>query len=161
MTSFPANIPCLDPSGTNWAAFSTCFHETMQVMGKWGYFDGTEACPIPKKPDAPTDTERNIIERWAHEDVVACFLLSQRLPNMTALHLFTFPTVKACWDQLVEEHTAKSVYVQNDLEAAFFEMTCPKGGNVWAFLMDLRYKREELVAAGVRIIDKEYECTIL
>ena len=61
----------------------------------------------------------------------------------------------------MEEHTAKSVYAQNDLEAAFFEMTCPKGGNVRAFLTDLRYKREELVATGVRIMDKEYERTIL
>ena len=33
MTPFPANVPCLDPSGTNWATFSTHFRETMQVMG--------------------------------------------------------------------------------------------------------------------------------
>jgi hypothetical protein len=133
----------------------------MQVMSQWGYFDGTKACPMPKKADAPMDAEHDIIERWAHEDVVACYLLSQCLPNMTTLHLFNYPTVKACWDRLVEEHTAKSVYMQNNLEAAFFEMTCPKGGNIWAFLMDLHYKHEELVAAGVHITDKEYECTIL
>ena len=62
MNSLPANIPYLDPSGTNWAMFSACFHETMQVMGRWGYFDGTKACPMPKKADAPTDTEHNAIE---------------------------------------------------------------------------------------------------
>ncbi len=62
---------------------------------------------------------------------------------------------------MVEEHTAKSVYVQNNLEAEFFEMTWPKGGNIWAFLIDLRYKHEELAAAGVRITDKEFQCTLL
>ncbi len=96
MNSLPANILYLDPSGTNWAAFSTRFRETMQVMGRWGYFDGTKACPMPKHANAPTDMERNAIESWAHEDVVACYLLSQRLPDMTVLHLFTYPTAKAC-----------------------------------------------------------------
>ncbi len=57
----------------------------------------------------------------------------------------------------MEEHTAKSVYAQNDLEAAFFEIMCPKGGNVRAFLTDLHYKREALAAAGVCITDKEYQ----
>jgi hypothetical protein len=80
---------------------------------------------------------------------------------MTMLHLFTYLTVKACWDQLMEEHTAKSVYMQNDLEAAFFEMMCPEGGNIWTFLIDLSYKHKELVAMGVHITDKEYEYTIL
>jgi hypothetical protein len=161
MTSLPANIPYLDSSGTNWAAFSTRFQETMQVIGRWGYFDGTKACPMPKKADTPTDAERNAIESWAHEDVVACYLLSQRLPDMTTLHLFNYPTAKAHWEQLVEEHRAKSAYTQNDLEATFFEMTCPKGGNVRAFLMDLCYKCEELVAAGMRITDKEFQRTLL
>ncbi len=161
MTSLPANIPYLDPSGTNWATFSTRFRETMQVMGKWGYFDGTKACPMPKKPDAPTDVEHNTIESWAHKDVVACYLLSQHLPDLIALHLAHYQTAKVRWDRLVEEHTAKSMYAQNDLEATFFEMTCPKGGNVWAFLMDLRYRCEALAAAGVCIAEKEYEHTIL
>ena len=61
----------------------------------------------------------------------------------------------------MEEHTAKSVYAQNNLEAAFFDMTCPMGGNVLAFLTDLCYKCEELVAVGVRITEKEYQCTLL
>ena len=125
INSLPANIPYLNPSGTNWAAFSTRFRETMQVMGRWGYFDGTKACPMPKKADAPMDTEHDAIESWAYEDVVACYLLSQHLPDMTTLHLFNFLTVKLRWDWLVEEHTAKSVYMQNDLEATFFDMTCP------------------------------------
>ncbi len=133
----------------------------MQVIGQWGYFDGTKACPMPKHANAPTDMERNAIESWAHKDIVACYLLSQCLPNMTALHLFNFPTAKSHWDWLVEKHTAKSVYVQNNLEAAFFDMTCPTGGNIWAFLTDLCYKHEELAAAGMHIMDKKFQRTLL
>jgi hypothetical protein len=116
MTSFPANIPYLDPSGINWAAFSMRFREreAMQVMGQWGHFDGTKPCPVPKKADAPTDAESEAIESWAHEDVVAQYLLSQCLPDATFLCLSSYPTAKSRWDRLVEEHTAKSVYVQNN-----------------------------------------------
>ncbi len=80
----------------------------------------------------------------------------QCLPNTIMLPLSAYPTAKAHWDWLMEEHTAKSVYVQNDLKAAFFEMTCLKGGNVQAFLTDLCYKCKVLVATGVHIMEKEY-----
>ena len=92
---------------------------------------------------------------------MAQYLLSQHLPDTIALPLSAYPTVKACWDQLVEEHRAKSAYVQNNLEVVFFKMMCPKGGNVQTFLTELHYKCEELVAAGVCITEKEYECTVL
>ena len=55
----------------------------------------------------------------------------------------------------------KSVYAQNDLESTFYEMCCEKEGDVQAFLMSLQYKCEELVAAGVSITDRDYQCTIL
>ena len=97
---------------------------------------------------------------WDHGDTVARYLLSQCLPGSTTLHLSTYPTAKACWDRLVKKHTAKSVYAQNNLKAAFFEMMCPKGGNVQAFLMDLCYKCEALAATGVRITDKKYQCLL-
>ena len=61
----------------------------------------------------------------------------------------------------MEEHRAKSAYMQNDLEVTFFEMMCPKGGNVRVFLTDLRYKHKVLAAAGMRIMEKEYKRTIL
>ena len=40
-------------------------------------------------------------------------------------------------------------------------MHCTMEGNVYKSLANLGYKREELAAADVDIIDKEYECTIL
>ncbi len=64
---------------------------------------------MPKKADAPTDIGSKAIESWAHEDIVAWYLLSQCLPNTITLPLSTYPTAKARWDQLVEEHCQECV----------------------------------------------------
>ena len=55
----------------------------------------------------------------------------------------------------------QSMYVQNNLEEAFFNMACTKGEDVWVFLTALHYKCEELAAAGIQITQREYQCTIL
>jgi hypothetical protein len=59
------------------------------------------------------------------------------------------------------EFTAQSVYAQNDLEEAFFNMACTKGEDIRVFLTALHCKRKELAATGVWITHKEYQCTIL
>jgi len=73
----PANIPCLEPNGVNWAIFSMCFWEAMQATCRWGYFDGTKSRPVPKDKDNPTDTEVEAREKWDHKDLITCYLLSQ------------------------------------------------------------------------------------
>ena len=40
-------------------------------------------------------------------------------------------------------------------------MCCTKGANIWAFLTNLTYKCKELVAAGVTVTNKDYECIVL
>jgi len=55
----------------------------------------------------------------------------------------------------------QSVYAQNNLEKAFFNMACTKGENIQVFLTALRCKHKELAAAGVRITQKEYQRTVL
>jgi hypothetical protein len=60
-----------------------------------------------------------------------------------------------------KEYTAKSEYVRNDLEQAFFEMCCPKGGDICTFLMNLKTKRNKLAGIGVAIADKDYQRTVL
>ena len=81
------NIPHLKPDGTNWTVFSLRFRKAMQAMHRWEYFDGTKPRPTPKDPSAPTNAEIEALERWDHEDVVARYLLSQRLPDMTFMRL--------------------------------------------------------------------------
>jgi transposase InsO family protein len=157
----PANIPRLEPDGSNWAIFVVWFRESMQANRRWGYFDGKTARPEPTDPANVTAAEQESIAKWDYEDLVARYLLSQRLPDSTAVRMGPYPTAKARWDRVHDEFTAKSVYAQNDLESTFYDMRCPKGGDVRMFLTNLRYKREELAAAGVSISDKEYQRTVL
>jgi len=157
----PANIPRLEPNGVNWAIFSMRFREAMQATRRWGYFDGTKSRPVPKDKDNPTDAEVEAREKWDYEDLIARYLLSQRLPDTTAIRVSGYSTVKERWEKVSEEFSAKSAYAQNDLEHAFLQMRCPKGGDVRAFLTSLTYKREELAAARVTISTKDYERTVL
>jgi len=53
------------------------------------------------------------------------------------------------------------MYAQNDLEQACCQMRCPKGGDIRTFLTTLCCKKEELTAAGVHVMQKEYQRTIL
>jgi hypothetical protein len=117
--------------------------------------------PTPKNSTKPTEEEAEALERWDHEDLVASYLLAQRLPDTTALHLEQFPTAQGRWSILSREYTAKSAYAQNDLEDAFLEMRCPRGGDVRDFLTSLRHKREQLTAAGVQITNRDYRRTVL
>ena len=50
-----ANIPRLEPDGTNWTAFSMRFCQTMQATRRWGYFDGTMLRPNFKDPSEPAE----------------------------------------------------------------------------------------------------------
>ena len=157
----PANIPCLEPNSVNWAIFSMRFQEAMQATCCWGYFDGSKSRPMPKDKDNLTDAEVEAREKWDYKDLITCYLLSQRLPDTTAICVSGCNTVKEHWEEVSEEFSAKSVYAQNDLEHAFLQMRCPRGGDIWAFLTNLMYKHKELAAAGITISTKDYECTIL
>ncbi len=55
----------------------------------------------------------------------------------------------------------QSIYMQNDLEEAFFNMCYTKGEDIQSFLTGLHYKHEVLSAMGVRITQREYQHTIL
>ena len=105
--------------------------------------------------------ESKAIEKWEHEDAVASYLLSQRLPDITVMRLTSCLTAHDRWEMVTKEYQAKSAYAQADLHQSFLEMRCAKGGDVREFLGNLCYKREELAASGVDITDKEYERTIL
>jgi hypothetical protein len=136
----PANIPWLDPNGTNWAIFKTCFQEAMKVTCQWDHFTGAKPCPKPKVTDKPTDAKREAIEKWEHEDAVASYLLSQRLLDITVICLTNCLTAHDQWEMVTKEYQAKSAYAQADLHQSFLEMCCAKGGDVWEFLGNLCYK---------------------
>jgi hypothetical protein len=93
--NLPATIPQLAPDGSNWAIFLTRLRQAMWANRRWGYFEGTKLRPIPKNSAKPTEEEAEAVERWDHEDLVAAFLLAQRLLDATAMHLEQFPTAQA------------------------------------------------------------------
>lgn len=157
----PSSIPRLEADGSNWAIFTMCFEEAMLATQRWSHFDGTSTCPSPKDPNKVTETEQKEIDAWHHEDNTAHYLLSQRLPHSIIMRLHTHKTAKARWTHLTTEFTAQSIYAQNNLEEAFFEMRCTKGTDVCTFLASLQCKREELIAAGVTISQREYQRTLL
>ena len=106
----PANIPRLEPNGSNWAIFLMRFRQAMQATRRWGYFDGTTPCPVPKRNNKMMDNEKEDIAKWEHKDLITCYLLSQCLPDTTALRLGNIATVKECWMKVSTEFTAKSAY---------------------------------------------------
>jgi hypothetical protein len=127
----------------------------MQAACHWPFFEGTISMPTVKDPSKISKAEKKEIEAWEHNDLAACYLLLQCLPDSVTVRLQAYNTAKQRWDHLVLEFTAQSIYIQNDLEQAFFDMWCPKGGDVHIFLTALHYKKEELAAAGVRVTQKE------
>src|SRR6266851_5443417 len=133
----------------------------MQVAWRWPYFEGTIPCPSPKDPVKVPDDERKALNDWKFKDLAVRYLLSQRLPDSIAIQVHSLTTAKARWDRLVFEFTAQSIYAQNDLEEAFFNMCCAKGEDIQTFLTALRCKHEELAAVGVQITQREYQHTIL
>jgi hypothetical protein len=125
-----SNIPCLEADGSNWAIFIMRFCEAMQAIWRWPYFEGTIPCPSPKDLAKVPDDKRKALDDWKFEDLATQYLLSQQLPNFIAIWLHSLTTVKAQWDRLIFKFTTQSIYTQNNLEEAFFNMCCAKGEDI-------------------------------
>src|SRR6266702_2413643 len=157
----PTSIPCLEPNGSNGAIFSMRFQEAMEANQKWGQFAGTTPCPVPANATTPTDAEAKAVADWRQDEIVAKYLLSQRLPDSTAFRLKSLTSAKERWTKVKTEFSVKSQYAEADLLTAFSEMHCPRGGDVRTFLGQMRVKREELAARGVTMTEKEYRSAII
>ncbi len=101
------------------------------------------------------------MEKWVYDDQVVQYLLLQRLPDSTVVCMGPYTTTALRWEWVTDEFTAKSIYAQNDLETAFYNMRCPRGGDVRVFLRSVQFKREELAAARVYITNKDYQWMVL
>jgi len=75
----------------------------MQATNRWGYFDGTNMCPVPKDNAHPTTAERQTIKEWEHGNGPARGLLSTRLADKTLLCICRHKTAKARWDALIKK----------------------------------------------------------
>src|SRR6267142_34399 len=122
----PLNVPHLLPDGANWPIFSTHFHKVMQATHQWGHFDGTTPHPVLK--DArPMVEEEEEMEAWDHEDIVARYLLSQRLLDSTLLRLSACPTARARWEHLAAKYPIKESQWEQERKQEDKELTKCKG----------------------------------
>jgi hypothetical protein len=112
-------------------------------------------------PDNPTTMEMEEALQWDHEDTIASYLLSERLPSNINLDIEYLQTAKEQWDIISRTFTAKSDYAKTSLCRAFMDMKCPKGGDTQEFFTTLRTKRYELRAINIDINDTDYKHTIL
>ena len=138
------SVPRLDPTGSNWAIFAMRFQEAMEANQKWSHFTGTPGRPTPADSSKPTDEEKKAIAEWDQDEVVSRYLLSQRLPDSTAVRLRSLKTAKERWEKVKAEFSVKSQYAEADMLASFSEMRCPQGGNVRSFLGSMQVKREDV-----------------
>jgi len=100
------------------------------------------------------------LEMLAVENM-AKHLLTQRIPDSTALRVRSVDVVEAMWNEIVREYTEKEAYTQTNLRMKFLGSQCPVDGDVHQFLNDLCTKRDELAAVSVQIEEKDYRSTII
>ena len=141
--------------------FALRFPKAMIAAGRWGHFDSSNPCPVPKDPCHPTDEETQAIWRWTHKDQIADYLLDQRIPKKIALDIMGFNTTKERWDYIKKHFSAKSEHTKADLYQAFIDMKCPRNSEVREFLNEMSTKHHKLEAIGVTISDIDYRRTIL
>ena len=116
------------------------------------YFISATTCPAPKDLDNPMSAETQEGLKWDCEDAIASYLLSKCLPNDINLDIEQLPTTKEQWNGVCHTFTAKSDYVKTSLYQSFMDMRCPKGGDVWDFLNNLRMRRYELQAIDITVM---------
>ena len=56
------------------------------------------------------DAEIEAATEWEYQDSVASYLLSQRLPDTTVMHLNGHATMEEQWTAVTMEYQAKSAY---------------------------------------------------
>jgi len=165
--TLPGNILKLDIKGANWAIFSLRFQTTAKAKELWSHFDGTSTRPVSTTSTAAdrtvttTPLDADELAKWQKSENMVKHLLTQRIPDSTALCVRSLDVVEAMWNEIVHEYTEKGAYAQTDLRTKFLGSQCPVDGNVRQFLDDLCMKRDELAAVGVQIEEKDYRSTII
>src|SRR5713101_6642159 len=149
--SLPNSIPKLDPCSKNWAIFQIQIQNMMEVKEKWVHFN--------KKFMLPAN--QALAAEWDKDERVAKYMLTQRLPNSTVIHIQKLTTVAEQWATIMKEYTEKGKSAQMEMCREFMESTCGASGDVRQFLSNLRMHKEELTACRVSIDDDDYHITII
>ena len=133
--TLPNNVPKLSVKGTNWVIFAFCFQTAVEAKDLWSHFDGTVAKPMFTGPLTTDKTE--VQNKQRKNKGVSKHLLTQHIPDSTALTLRKLATVKEMWKEIEWKYTEKGAYTQTDLCTQFLKSQMLKGGDVHQFLDDL------------------------
>ncbi|KAG2119813.1 uncharacterized protein F5147DRAFT_524691, partial [Suillus discolor] len=95
----------------NWAIFSLRFQVAVEAKELWKYFDSS--CPHLASPITAAETVT--AEKWQKNENLAKHLLTQWIPDSTALCIRTLANVATMWAEIIREYTEKGAYVQMDL----------------------------------------------
>jgi hypothetical protein len=164
--TLPTNVPKLDIKGTNWAIYSLHFQVAIEAKELWKQFDRTNPKPVGSPMTSGGTTTVSPLDpvalaQWQKHKNLMKHLLTQHIPNSTALCVQNLTDIVAMWKEIMHEYTEKGAYAQTDLRTKFLESKCPGGGDVRTFLDELRTKHDELSAVGVQIEEKDYRSTII
>ena len=157
--TLPNNVPKFDVKGMNWAIFAFRFQVAIEAKEVWDHFNGTSS--PPSFTPLLTPDQAVTVKQWQKSESLAKHLLTQRIPDSTALRIQSLVTVCDMWNEITREYTEKGAYAQRDLRAQFLESKLPKGTEVRHFLDGLQTKKEELAAVSVTIDEKDYRSTII
>ncbi|KAF8550141.1 hypothetical protein OG21DRAFT_1420155, partial [Imleria badia] len=105
--TLPSNVPKLDVKGTNWAIFAFRFQTAVEAKDMWGHFDGTAAKPMFTSPIMMSTDETDEHNKWRKNKGISKHLLTQCIPDSTALKLRKLATVKEMWKEIEREYTEK------------------------------------------------------
>ncbi|OAX31639.1 hypothetical protein K503DRAFT_671825, partial [Rhizopogon vinicolor AM-OR11-026] len=111
--TLPSNVPKLDIKGTNWAIFSLRFQIAVEAKELWKQFDGTNPCPVGASTTATDGTvvvsppDADELAQWQKSENLAKHLLTQRIPDSTALRVRNHSDIVTMWKEIVREYTEK------------------------------------------------------
>ena len=110
------NVPKLNIKGANWAIFSLCFWTAVKAKELWPHFDGTSICPVGTTTTATDETvvtsplDADELVKWQKGENMAKHLLTQCIPDSTALRVQSLYDIEAMWNEIVCEYTEKGAY---------------------------------------------------
>ncbi|KAG2344659.1 hypothetical protein BDR05DRAFT_999045 [Suillus weaverae] len=124
--TLPSNMPKLDLKGMNWAIFSVCFQVAVKAKDLWKQFNKSNPKPVSMSATSGVTTIVSppnpvALAQWQKHKNLAKHLLTQWIPDSTALRVQHMTDIAAMWKEIVCEYTEKGTYVQTDLHTKFLE----------------------------------------
>ena len=125
LSDFSTAVERLDASSANWVIFQNRFLIAIDQKDVLRQFDGSNLKPSALKEDAmEAEKKRHTKEltSWRKKEMLAKYLLTQKLPDSMFMKYFHKGSVANIWSVIVEEFTEKSMLMWSSLHSEFMHM---------------------------------------